>query len=159
MVAALSSMFRQAVKRGKMSFNPCLGMDKVHKADPNANREWEPEEWQFARENAPLEIKICLFLARYAGLRGQTIVQVNRKQFKVHPLTGQAVRYKARKNDKFVNLPVLPELRGLEMPFVGMLVEIGLPTLTRNLDDHVLILDLGPNGQGGPSRGKHGQDF
>ena len=36
MVAALSSMFRQAVKRGKMPFNPCLGMDKAHKADPNA---------------------------------------------------------------------------------------------------------------------------
>jgi hypothetical protein len=95
----------------KMSFNPCLGMDKAHKADPNANREWEPEEWQYARENAPLEIKICLFLARYAGLRGQTIVQVNRKQFKAHPLTGQAIRYKARKNDKFVNLPVLSELQ------------------------------------------------
>jgi hypothetical protein len=49
MIATLSSMFRQAVKRGKMPFNPCLGMDKAHKADPNANREWEPEEWQFAR--------------------------------------------------------------------------------------------------------------
>ena len=42
---------------------------------------------------------------------GQTIVQVNRKQFKAHPLTGQGVRYKARKNDKIVNLPVLPELQ------------------------------------------------
>jgi integrase len=111
MIAALSSMFRQAVKRGKMPFNPCLGMDKAHAADPNANREWEPEEWQFARDNAPLEIKICLFLARYAGLRGQTLVVVNRKQFKPHPLTGQAVRYKARKNNKFVTLPVLPELQ------------------------------------------------
>jgi hypothetical protein len=30
---------------------------------------------------------------------------------KAHPLTGQAVRYKARKNDKFANLPVLPELQ------------------------------------------------
>jgi integrase len=111
MIAALSSMFRQAVKRGKMPFNPCLGMDKAHKADPNANREWEPEEWQFARDNAPLEVKICLFLARYAGLRGQTLVEINRKHFKPHPLTGQAVRYKARKNNKFVTLPVLPELQ------------------------------------------------
>jgi integrase len=111
MIAALSSMFRQAVKRGKMPFNPCLGMDKAHTADPNANREWEPEEWDFAREHAPLEVKICLFLARYAGLRGQTIVEVNRKHFKPHLLTGQAVRYKARKNNKFVTLPVLPELQ------------------------------------------------
>ena len=40
MISALSSMFRQAVKRGKMPFNPCTGMDDAHKADPNANREW-----------------------------------------------------------------------------------------------------------------------
>src|SRR5215510_8842631 len=45
MIAALSSMFRQAVKRGKMPFNPCLGMDKAHEADPNANREWHASEW------------------------------------------------------------------------------------------------------------------
>jgi hypothetical protein len=69
MVAALSSMFTQAVKRGKMLSNPCLGMDKAHDADPNANREWFPEEWQFAVEAAPMEIRIPLMLARYAGLR------------------------------------------------------------------------------------------
>ncbi len=34
MISALSSMFKQAVKRGKMDFNPCLGMDKIHEADP-----------------------------------------------------------------------------------------------------------------------------
>src|SRR6267154_1772345 len=47
MISALSSMFRQAVKRGRstgMKINPCLGMDKAHEADPNANREWFPEE-------------------------------------------------------------------------------------------------------------------
>jgi hypothetical protein len=104
-------MFRQAVKRGKMDFNPCLGMDKAHTADPNADREWQPEEWVFARDHAPLEIKICLFLARFARLRGQTIVVVNKKQFTPHPITGLAVRYKARKNNKWVNLPVLPELQ------------------------------------------------
>jgi hypothetical protein len=92
MIAALSSMFRQAVKRGKMPFNPCLGMDKAHTADPNANREWEPEEWDFAREHAPLEVKICLFLARYAGLRGQTIVEVNRKQAASAHRTGRALQ-------------------------------------------------------------------
>jgi hypothetical protein len=110
MISALSSMFRQAVKRGKMPFNPCTGMDDAHQADPNANREWFASEWQFARENAPLEVLIPMMQARYAGLRGQTIVKVNRKQFEPHPLTGQAVRYYARKNKKIVFLPVLPEL-------------------------------------------------
>jgi hypothetical protein len=38
-------------------------------------------------------------------------VKVNRKQFEPHPLTGQAVRYYARKNKKIVFLPVLPELQ------------------------------------------------
>ena len=45
MMSALSSMFRQAVKRCRstgMKINPCLGMDKSHEADPNANREWFP---------------------------------------------------------------------------------------------------------------------
>lgn len=111
MISALSSMFKQAVKRGKMPFNPCLGMDKGHTADPNANREWEAQEQQFVRENAPLEVLIPIMLARYAGLRGQTIVKVNRSQFKPHPLTGLAVRYTARKNKKPVFLPVLLELQ------------------------------------------------
>src|ERR1700730_17557613 len=50
MISALSSMFRQAVRRGKMTVNPCLGMDKAHEADPNSNREWFPEEWPAAFE-------------------------------------------------------------------------------------------------------------
>lgn len=111
MIAALSSMFRQAVKRGKMPFNPCLGMDDTHKADPNANREWESDELQFVRANAPMEVLIPIMLARYAGLRGQSQVDINRKQFKPHFLTGQAVRYRARKNNKWITLPVLPELQ------------------------------------------------
>ncbi|PDT15853.1 integrase [Rhizobium sp. J15] len=111
MISALSSLFRQAVRRGKMPFNPCLGMDKTHKADPNANREWEADELQYVRDNAPMEVLIPVMLARYAGLRGQTLVDVNRKQFRSHHLTGQAVRYKARKNNKLVTLPVLQELQ------------------------------------------------
>jgi hypothetical protein len=36
MIAALSSMFTQAVKRGKMPFNPATVMDKAHTADPHS---------------------------------------------------------------------------------------------------------------------------
>ncbi|WP_024507170.1 site-specific integrase [Bradyrhizobium sp. ARR65] len=116
LISALSSMFKQAVKRGKMPFNPCNGMDKTHEADPAYNREWYPQEWKFARENAPLEVLIPMMLARYAGLRGQTIVSINRKQFEDHPEgpTGKAVRYTPRKNKKkvpYVLLPVLLELQ------------------------------------------------
>ena len=59
-----------------MTVNPCLGMDKAHEADPNANREWHPEEWTAAIKAAPMEIKIALILARFARLHGQTIVAV-----------------------------------------------------------------------------------
>ena len=111
MISALSSMFRQAVKRGKMPFNPCLGMDKGHKADPNANREWFAHEWRFVRENAPHEVLIPMMIARYAGLAGQTIVTINRKQFIDHDLTGKAVQYTRRKNNKAVLLPVMQELQ------------------------------------------------
>jgi hypothetical protein len=85
MISALSSMFTQGVKRGNktgMTINPCRGMDKAHAADPNANREWFPEELPVALERAPMEIKIALMLARYAGLRGQTIVVAGWKQYR-----------------------------------------------------------------------------
>src|SRR5215831_10079094 len=88
-------LFTQAVKRGKMPFNTCADMDKVHEADPDANREWLPAEWQFVRANAPMEVLIPLMTARYIGLRGQTIAKINRNQFEDHPdgPTGKAVRY------------------------------------------------------------------
>ena len=99
MISALSSMFRQAVKRGRstgMTINPCLGMDKAHEADPNANREWFPEEWPVAFQRAPMEIKIPLMLARYGGLRGQSIVVVGWKQYRPDELTGMCFRFVTR---------------------------------------------------------------
>lgn len=111
MISALSSMFRQAVRRGKMTINPCLGMDKAHEADPNANREWYPEELAVAFERAPMEIRIPLMLARYAGLRGQTIVVVSWKQYRDHDLTGKCFRFVAGKNQENGFVPAMPELQ------------------------------------------------
>jgi hypothetical protein len=113
MISALSSMFSQAVKRKKMATNPCFGMDKIHRADPNANREWFAHEWKFVSENAPMEVLIPCMIARYAGLAGQTIIGLNRKQILNDPdgPTGTAVQYTRRKNNKATLLPVLPELQ------------------------------------------------
>jgi integrase len=110
MISAISSMFSQAVKRNKMLSNPCLGMDKGHKADPNANREWYPDE-QAIIAMAPLEIRTALMLARFGGLRGQTIVVANWKQYQPHSQTGMAIRLVTRKNSEQNFLPVLPELQ------------------------------------------------
>lgn len=111
MIAALSSAFKQAVKRGKMEINPCLGMDKAHQADPNSNREWFADELPAAMARAPMEVKIALMLARYAGLRGQTVVDVTWKQRFGHPLTGMAIRLTTKKNNERNFLPELPELQ------------------------------------------------
>lgn len=111
MIAALSSMFRQAVKRGKMPFNPCIGMDKAHSADPNANREWFPGELLAVLAVAPMEVKIPLMLARYAGLRGQTIVRVDWKQRREHPVYGMVIQLITRKNQEPNFLPEPPELQ------------------------------------------------
>jgi hypothetical protein len=114
MISALSSMFRQAVRRSNstgMTVNPCLGMDKAHEADPNANREWYPEELAVALERAPMEVKIPLMLARYAGLRGQTIVVVNWNEYRDHDLTGKCFRFVAAKNKEKGFVPVMPEMQ------------------------------------------------
>jgi hypothetical protein len=113
MIAALSSMFSQGVKRSKMLSNPCLGMDKAHQADPNANREWYPDEWRAVMEAAPMEIRTALMLARFAGLRGQTIVVVNWKQYQPAPapLTGMCIRLVTKKNSEKNFLLPMPELQ------------------------------------------------
>jgi hypothetical protein len=79
MIRALSSMFKQGVRRGKMERNPCLDMDRAHEADPDANREWYAKEWNFVLERAPLEVLIPMMAARYIGLRRQTIVSLNQE--------------------------------------------------------------------------------
>jgi Phage integrase family len=122
MISALSSMFSQAVKRGKMLSNPCLGMDKGHQADPNANREWFAEEFATVIDLAPLEIKIPLMLARYAGMRGQTIVAVTWKQYVDHTLTGKAFRFLPAKTAKTNTLTIVPAMPELQAFLAGLKV-------------------------------------
>jgi integrase len=132
MIAALSSMFTQGVKRNKLLANPCLGMDKAHTADPNANREWFPEELPAALAVAPMEVMVPLMLARYAGLRGQTVVVANWKQYQPHPLTGMCIRLVTRKNDEKNFLPVMPELQ-----------EFLATVKVRTKDGHIALRDDG----------------
>jgi hypothetical protein len=111
MIAALSSMFSQAVKRGKMTHNPAAGMEKGHRADPNANREWSAAEWADARRLAPPEVLTPMMLARYAGFRGQTIAKLAWKTFQDDPDFGKCFRHTAKKNDERAYVPVVAELR------------------------------------------------
>jgi hypothetical protein len=113
MMAALSSMFGQAVKRDYLHFNPATGMDKAHTADPNANREWAPLEWVDAIKLAPIEIAIPTMIARYAGYRGQTIAKLQWKHYQddARSESGKCFRVIVRKNKEPTYMPVTLELR------------------------------------------------
>lgn len=111
MMAALSSMFTEAVKRGKMPMNPAKGIDKAHKANPNSNREWHPDEWRDACARAPAEIKTPMMLARFAGFRGQTIAKLQWKHYQADPRFGKCFRLVVRKNKEPIWIPAAPELQ------------------------------------------------
>lgn len=111
MTDALSSMFTQAVKRGKMPGNPAYAIDKAHKPNPNANREWRPEEWQIVMERAPMALKIPYMLARHIGYRSQSIVVVSWPHYQADPRFGMCFRMKHKKNDEYHWLPASPDLQ------------------------------------------------
>jgi hypothetical protein len=111
MTTALSSMFAQAVKRGKMPSNPARGIERAHETDPNANREWRPEEWATVIDAAPLPLRTAYMLARYLGYRSQSTVAVKWTNHEPDPDYGMCFRMSHRKNDERHHwLPVAPEL-------------------------------------------------
>jgi hypothetical protein len=111
MLSAISAMFTRAVRRGKMPANPAIGIDRLHKADPNANREWSSAEWLDAIRQAPAEIKTPMMLARFAGFRGQTIAALQWKNYQTDPRYGKCFRVQIRKNKEAMWIPVVPELQ------------------------------------------------
>lgn len=111
MIAALSSMFTQAVKRKKMTGNPAMGIDKAHKADKNANREWMADEVAAALDNAPAHLKTVLFLARHAGFRGQTIAALTWREYQDDASYGKCFRTVTRKNGEVLWVPAALELQ------------------------------------------------
>lgn len=111
MTDALSSMFTQAVKRGKMPSNPAYAIDKAHKTNPNANREWRPEEWLTVLEHAPMALKTAYMLARYVGYRSQSVVAVKWTNYQPDPRFGMCFRMKHKKNNEEHWLPAAPVLQ------------------------------------------------
>jgi len=111
MMTALSTMFSLAIPRGWMATNPAVGVKRAYKADPNANREWRPEEWQVVMERAPMALKIAYMLARHVGYRSQSIVAVSWPHYQPDPRFGMCFRMKHKKNDEAHWLPASPELQ------------------------------------------------
>jgi integrase len=111
MVTALSSMFALAVPRGWMKSNPATGIKHAYTPDPNANREWLPEEWRTVIERAPPALKIPYMLARYVGYRSQSVVAVTWKNYQPDPRFGTCFRMRHKKNAEEHWLPAAPELQ------------------------------------------------
>lgn len=111
MLSHLSKMFREAIKAGRAHHNPAAGVEKLHKADPNANHEWRPEEVSAALSRAPRWILTPLILARYQGFRGQTCHALVWSEYIADPQVGRAFDLRLRKNDDQAWFPAEPETR------------------------------------------------
>ena len=109
---ALSSMFTAAAKRGKMPGNPAMGVDRAHKSNPNANREWHPSEWLAVAGLAPPHLLTAYMIARHLGYRSQSIVAVGWKNYQSDPRFRMCFRMAHRKNALEQHwLPASPQLQ------------------------------------------------
>lgn len=111
MVTALSSMFALAVQRGWMNINPALGIKRASKTNPEANREWRPEEWKTVMSRARPELKTAYMLARHLGYRSQSIVVVTWENYQPDKRFGMCFRMRHKKNSEPHWLPASPELQ------------------------------------------------
>jgi integrase len=111
MTSALSSMFTAAAKRGKMTANPAMGIDRASKPNKNANREWRPEEWKIVMERAPLHLRTAYMIARHVGYRSQSTVAVKWSNYQPDERFGMCFRMDHRKNGEHHWLPASPVLQ------------------------------------------------
>jgi hypothetical protein len=110
-----------------MASNPALGIERIHKYDPNSNREWRPEEWETVFDLAPLHFRILMMLARHAGYRGQTLVKLQWKNYQPDQRFGKCFRITAKKNDEQTWIPATAELQA----FLDKLTRTSLHIATR----------------------------
>jgi integrase len=112
LVSHMSTMFKEAIKVGKMTGNPAAGVEKTHAADPDANHEWTQDEVQIAIWLAPDHLVTPLILARYQGFRGQTCADLAWNHYVPDPQTERAFSIRLRKNDDGQTwFPCYPETR------------------------------------------------
>jgi integrase len=111
LISALSSMFTAAVKRGYMATNPARGIERASKPNPNANREWRPEEWVTIFERARPKFRIAMMIARHLGYRSQSIVRVQWSHYQPDPTFGKCFRMTHKKNTEQHWVPAVQELQ------------------------------------------------
>lgn len=100
MITALSSMFREGIKRNKMPNNPASDIERISKSNPNANREWRAYEWDIVFPRATLKHKIPMMMARHIGYRGQSIVKTKWAHYEPDEDYQMCFRFTHKKNDE-----------------------------------------------------------
>lgn len=111
LVSHLSTIFKEGSQEGKIAGNPAAGIEKLHSADPNANHEWNEDEFQIALWLAPDALVTPIILARYQGFRGQTCNSLTWKHYAKDARTGRAFSIIIRKNKEPSWFPCAPETR------------------------------------------------
>lgn len=111
LVSHLSTIFKEAVKVGKMTQNGAAGVEKLHSADPNSNHEWTELEVQTAIWLAKDHILTPLILARYQGFRGQTCAALAWNHYVDDAETVKAFSIVLRKNQEAAWFPCAFETR------------------------------------------------
>ena len=111
LVTHLSTIFKEAAKVGKITVNPAAGVEKLHKADQNANHEWRVDEVAVALALAPDHLLTPLMLARFQGFRGQTIAAMTWASYIKDNQFGRALSVDLRKNNQMSSwFPCTPQI-------------------------------------------------
>jgi hypothetical protein len=100
-----------------MLANPASGIKRAYKSDPNANREWRPEEWTTVMDRAPVHLKTAYMIARHLGYRSQSIVVVGWLNYQSDGRFGRCFRMAHKKNNEQLRMIAKsPQRSGIGIP-------------------------------------------
>ncbi len=111
-LAMLSAAFSVGIEYGYagLKVNPVRGIPRKHKNSQEANRSWEPHEFESVFQIAPNHLKPVLALARWTGARGQDIAILRWNNLHGSQADGFHITYTAKKNKVDCFIYVLPSL-------------------------------------------------
>lgn len=102
-LSVLSSIFGQATDYGKVKKNRLTKVKRLYKASRSANRDWSDEEFRIVMERAPGNLRVVFAMARYIGMRGQSIFKADWNWYQRNAFGQKVMVFTAEKNDERVD--------------------------------------------------------